>query len=119
MFSKKKKNRPTHEIKKVSKICEEITVFLAHHGNTKIDVSIELDDDVRTMIFKFDQLDEDVKQTLQTGFSIEREIEFEEYGWELLGESDSVFEATLIGRLIDDFSIEHSNGKHILTLHRR
>ncbi len=97
-----------HEIKKICKIVDEMTTLLLKEDTDAVDFKINKLDD-RTIISivdyntKYTQKEADM---LLECFNIQRQREVEEYYWQLVGESDSDSELTIIGVMIDSATIE-------------
>lgn len=98
-----------HEYKKDCKIIDEITLYLMKNGYLKLSVDIEFKDNTLTFVIKTDKCREKVIQTIDKQINVPRELEVEEYGWELMGESDAQSELCLVGLLIDYVTIDDSN----------
>lgn len=106
-----------HEVKKVMKIIDEILVYICSLKNKKIDVSIDLEKDT-IVKFTFKNLPENEIKRLKE-IKPKREVEFEEYMWELLGETDTQFDLRNLVRLIDSLEIEEKNGNFEVTIIRK
>lgn len=97
-----------HEYKKDCKIIDEITLFLMKNGYLKLNIDIDFNDDAFVFVIKTTKCDEEIINTIEEEMNVPREHEIEEYGWELMGESDAQSELGLVGRLIDSVTIDNS-----------
>lgn len=106
------------ENQKICKIISEISLYILENvsGNLNVDVK-ELGEEV-IITFVTDLIDPETKDFLMSQLSADRNIEIEEYGWELMGEGDSDDDLELVGNLINELSIQEENGKTIITLVR-
>ena len=107
-----------HENQKICKIISEISLYILENvsGNLNVDVK-ELGEEV-IITFVTDLIDPETKNFLMSQLSADRNIEIEEYGWELMGEGDSDDDLELVGNLINELSIQEENGKTVITLVR-
>lgn len=109
-----------HEQKKTCKIIDEFVLYLMRKGQKKVNVDINLDNENETIIkVKTNNLKPEVIDKLMKYINQERELEIEEYGWELMGESDVSNELELVGLLIDRLDIEFEGENCILILRRK
>ena len=97
-----------YEIKKDCKIIDEIILYLMKNGYRKMDVSIDKSTNTLKVIIKTSKLTEEMLHFMDKYINTERELEIEEYGWELMGESDAQSELGLVGLLIDKLEIDNS-----------
>ncbi|MBQ3253479.1 MAG: hypothetical protein IJA65_02895 [Acholeplasmatales bacterium] len=106
------------ENQKICKIISEISLYILENvsGNLNVDVK-ELGEEV-IITFVTDLIDPETKNFLMSQLSADRNIEIEEYGWELMGEGDSDDDLELVGNLINELSIQEENGKTVITLVR-
>lgn len=106
------------ENQKICKIISEISLYILENvsGNLSVDVK-ELGEEV-IITFVTDLIDPETKDFLMSQLSADRNIEIEEYGWELMGEGDSDDDLELVGNLINELSIQEENGKTVITLVR-
>ncbi len=107
-----------HNIKKNSKIVDELTTFLLKNGCNKITIELDYEIKKSTIVVKVNNLSPDLIELLTQTCTQERDLSIEEYGWELLGENDFSAELNLIGMLIDEFNIKNKDKSSILTLTR-
>ena len=87
-----------HEIKKDAKIVDEILLYLLKNDHDEVFIT-----------FKCTKLSDDIIKSMDKYINKERELEMEEYGWELMGESDGQSDLSMVGLLIDKLTIDNSN----------
>ena len=108
-----------HEIKKGCKIIDEIVLYIMKNGYRKMDISIDKTGADLKVIIVTDKMEEELLNVMDKYINTERELEIEEYGWELMGESDAQSELGLVGLLIDKLEIDNSlEGKTKLIITR-
>ncbi|MEF9959417.1 MAG: hypothetical protein RR448_03030 [Niameybacter sp.] len=110
-----------HEVKKISKMVDELTTFFLEHQARSLDIKVDnlVDREVITVeAIALDDLKLCVKK-LQSFLSYPRECEMEEYYWELAGETESSEELGLVGTMIDEANIGYDDEKIQLELIRR
>ncbi len=97
-----------HEIKKICKIVDEMTTLLLKDDTDVVEFKINRLPD-RTIISIVDYntkyTQKEVDDLIEC-FNVERQKEVEEYYWQLVGESDSDYELTIIGVMVDSATIE-------------
>lgn len=109
-----------HEQKKVCKIIDEISLYFLRKGHNDFSMHVSYDFNKETIItFNLDLISEEMEKSLKKFIGLKREKEVEEYGWELLGESDSSADLEMIGLLIDSIDIEKTNNETKITLTRK
>jgi hypothetical protein len=92
------------EINKVSKIVSELINFCLNNSAKKIEISIEDKEDRFEILIGTDYIEcskddvENVKTLLETG----RQLEVDEYYWQLTGEDMSDQELSLVGMMVDE-----------------
>ena len=109
-----------HEIKKISKIVDELTTLFLRDDTNEVDFKIITGKD-RTIIKIVDYNTNYSDRTidhLRTTFNRQRQYEIEEYYWQLAGENDDDDEITLIGAMIDTAIVEKRDGNLYLELVR-
>lgn len=110
-----------HEVKKISKMVDELTTFFLEHQAKSLDIKIDnlVDREVITVeAVALDDMALCIKR-LQRFLSYPRELEMEEYYWELAGETDSSEELGLVGTMIDEANIGYDEEKIQLELIRK
>ncbi|MTI67868.1 MAG: hypothetical protein FH753_14880 [Firmicutes bacterium] len=109
-----------HEIKKVSKILDELVTFCFTHGTKDMNINIKETKEYFKMTIESDNVncnDERVKR-LNELLAGPRQSEMEEHYWELTGESDCDTELTLVGMMIDKVDIKFDNSSLTMVLFR-
>ena len=106
-----------HEYMKDSKIIEEMYLYLLEKGYKEISSSIKIAKNNTEFIFDIKIEGNELYKSLEDDLYCSRDIELEEYGWEL---TDSHFacELTMVGILVDDFKITENNGLCKIILYR-
>lgn len=107
------------EAKKISKIIDELLLYFLKKGFMELDMKLKRSKEEIAIIFKIHDLDECIINKMQDRIGRKRELEVEEYGWELMGESDCSNELELIGLLIDSFSYIKNDNLYELTFIRK
>jgi len=111
-----------HEVKKISRIVDELTTMLLKDDTNEVDFKIKMDlkQTVITIVDYHSRCDEKKIERLRESLSIQRQHEMEEYYWQLAGESDCDDELTLVGAMIDEATIELKDGNlHIQLIRYR
>lgn len=96
------------EIKKITRIIDEITYVLMKNGSKDIDVKIKRSKDLSTIyIVDYDTKysNEDIDE-LNEVLNIQRQYEIEGYYWELVGEDNDGDELFLVGSMIDKAEVK-------------
>ncbi len=101
-----------HEIKKECKIVDELCLYLMKHGYMDLDISIRRADKLFLLTIKSPKCNSDIISAMDEYINREREIAIEEYGWELMGESDCQSDLEMIGLLIDKLEIDDSEDEY-------
>lgn len=97
-----------HEIKKISRIVDELTTLFLKDDTNEVDFSIKRFDDhtlIKIVDYGTHFSDEYIDQ-LRDIFNAQRQCEVEEYYWQLCGEVDDDEELTLIGCMVDEAIVE-------------
>ena len=108
------------DIKKISKILDEIITFAFLHGTDKMNISIENQDELYKIHIEANNLDctdrrvQQLSQLLDTP----RQPEVEEYYWELTGECDTDTELCLVGIMVDKAEVKFNGNALTITLYR-
>lgn len=110
-----------HEMKKLSKMVDELTTFCLEHQADDVQIQIKNLPDREVIIVKaYRMKDIDAAVNALTGFlSYPREHEMEEYYWELTGEADHREELGLVGCMIDEARIDYDSEKIYIELVRK
>lgn len=109
-----------HEVKKLSKIVDELITFFFLKKTNKMNIEIEdLKDHYEiTMVNDCCELTSEKLEILKSLFNVQRQREVEEYYWRLAGETDDESELSLVGTMIDDATVEYKDNKIIVKLIR-
>ncbi len=94
-----------HEFKKAGKIIDEIVTHLLRKGHRELNVDLKLNNNESIFTIKLERVDDDLLKLLDETLNQERDLSIEEYGWELMGESDFSSELNLVGMCLDEFRI--------------
>ena len=98
-----------HETKKNVKIIDEMLFYFVEKGFN--DVTIDCHFNKIETVLEFTVCDKDrlLDECIKNDIYVERDAEVEEYGYELMGESDTASELQLVGMLIDSIDIKRNN----------
>lgn len=109
-----------HEIKKISRIVDELTTLFLKEDTNEVDFSIKRlkDHTVIRIVDHGTHFDDAYIEQLGEIFNSQRQCEVEEYYWQLCGEVDCDEELTLIGNMIDKATVEKIDGDLHLELIR-
>lgn len=110
----------THEIRKISKIVDELTTYFLMLGIKKIKSSILNNEDgfkIKIKLYDFDFNHPKINNVIEY-LNFPRQREIEECYWELAGESDRDDELCLVGIMTDKVEIERTDSKLVITLYR-
>ncbi|NDL66975.1 hypothetical protein [Anaerotalea alkaliphila] len=109
-----------HEIKKISRIVDELTTLFLRKDTREVDFKILLEDD-RAIIRIVDygtNFDDDFIEKFRKTLNKQRQAEIEEYYWQLAGEIDQGDELILISAMIDEAKVEKRDGNLYIELIR-
>lgn len=109
-----------HEVKKISKIIDELITFFFLKKTNKMNIEIEdLKDHYEiTIVNDCCDFTPEKIEIMKSLFNVQRQREVEEYYWRLAGETDYESELSLVGIMIDDAKIEFNGDKMIVKLIR-
>lgn len=109
-----------HEIKRISKILDELITFCFLHGTNNMNISLENHKDYFKIHLESDNIDcNDIRvKQLKEFLDYPRQSEVEEYYWELAGECDSDTELTLVGMMVDKAEVSFDGTSLSITLYR-
>ncbi len=97
-----------HEIKKICKIVDEIVTFLLTDDTDMVDFKINRLAD-KTIInitdYNTRYTEKEVDELIEC-LNVQRQMEVEEYYWQLVGECDNDSELAIIGAMVDSAIIE-------------
>ncbi|GEM_PF-445053 len=106
------------EIRIVTKIVSELTLFFMMHGHKAIKMETYHEDDATLFVISVKRLENDLITKIRHKIERERELEIETYGWELIGDIDDKSELEIVGHLIDEMHVKQTDDKTILTFVR-
>jgi len=106
------------EIKIITKIIRELSLFLIMHGFKDFSLSTKNTKDTTAFIIEIDHPKESFLDHMIDKISREREMEIETYGWELIGDIDDKTELEILGLLIDTIDVKKKADKTLITLVR-
>lgn len=110
-----------HEIKKVSRILDELVTFCLNHGTENMKMSLESQEDCYKIQLEIDTIDCTDKRVKKLKKFLEgpRQTEIEEYYWELAGENDHDDELFLIGAMVDKAEVTFNGNALSIVLYRK
>lgn len=109
-----------HETKKICKIVDELTTYFLSEDTDEVDFKIKKTEEktiVTIIDYNTHYTEADAKELMEC-MNVQRQHEVEEYYWQLLGESDSGTELTIVGAMIDEATVELIDGNLHVTLIR-
>lgn len=101
-----------HELKKDAKIIDEILLYLLKHDYDDVSIHVKRGKEEFQITFKCGKLSKEIVECMDKYINKERELEVEEYGWELMGESDSQSDLGMVGLLIDKMLVDDSDPEY-------
>lgn len=107
------------EIKIITNIVQEISLFLMIHGYKHYKLEVKNDNGTTLIIISIAPPKHDLIDRMKEKITGDREIEIETYGWELLGDIDARGELLMVGSLIDDMIVEEFKEETKITLVRK
>jgi len=109
-----------HEVKKISKILDELITFSFNHGTNKMHIEIEDHNEYFKIELQSNNIDCNDKRVnlLDDLLNCPRQPEIEEYYWELTGECDRDTELSLVGIMVDKAEVEFKGSALRITLYR-
>lgn len=109
-----------NEMKIISQIIQELSLFLMFHGYQDYRISFKKTDEKETFTISLKEKNNHMLKIMEEKINREREQEIEAYYWELLGDMDSTSELEIMGLLIDSFTVkELENGIEIELIRKR
>ena len=110
-----------HEVKKISRIVDELVTFFLRKDTDEVDVSIKrsTEQTVIRLIVHGTHFDSDFITHLEESLNIQRQHEIEEYYWQLAGETDCDTEITLVGAMVDSATIGEIDGDLCIEMIRK
>jgi len=109
---------PLHENMKCAKIIEEIIDYLLESGYRKIDTFIDITKKETKIKVVVHIKGKPLKEKFQNEFNCFRDIELEEYGWELSNDIGHANSLDALGTLIDNYEVTEENDQCTIILHR-
>jgi hypothetical protein len=107
-----------HEKMKNAKIVEELFGYLLEYGFTSINLSMDILDTETTFGFDVAKDNMDFINHFKQDLFCCRDLELEEYSWELMGENDCACTLNTLGTLIDRYDILEEEKVFRILLHR-
>ncbi len=109
-----------NEVKKISKIVDELLTYFLHHYNCNAHVSVLPGSTGFTMTMKFSGVSMTTTEfeKLKARLVVRRQPELEDYYWQLAGEVEGSNEMGLVGMMCDSIEVERSDDSILLTLIR-
>lgn len=109
-----------HEIKKISKIVDELMTFCFQNEATDMTIAVK----ERADYFKIKMIVDNIAFSDERVVHLEeylnggRQLEIEEYYWELAGECDLDTELCLVGMMVDKAEVSHTDNSLSIILYR-
>lgn len=94
-----------NEKKKTGKIIDELATFFLKKGHWDLQIDIKFAKEKTIIIVELPKITENEHNLITKCLSQQRDETMEEYGWELMGESETSSELNLVGMCIDTFTI--------------
>lgn len=110
-----------HEIKKICKIVDELTTMFLKEDTNEVDFKI-IKSPEQTIIRIVDhdtRYTDDQIEHLRKTLNNQRQLEVEEYYWQLAGENDDEDELTLVSAMIDTATVTKQDGNLTIELIRK
>lgn len=97
-----------HEVKKVSKIVDELIEFCFLHATEKVSVTVENKEDRFEILAHSDNVNcsNEKVERLKELLNVQRQNEIEEYYWQLAGEDEHNGEFSLVGMMVDEAEVK-------------
>ncbi|MGL5042920.1 MAG: hypothetical protein ACRC6X_07490 [Culicoidibacterales bacterium] len=109
-----------NEKKKIGKMIDELTTFFLKKGHWDLRIDIKYTKTETTLSITVPNLSVEEGRLIKECFSQKRDCTMEEYGWELMGESETSSELNLLGMCIDSFTmIDAGNDKTAIEILRK
>ena len=96
-----------NEVKKITRLVDEVTSLLMRSGSNDINVRIKRDSELSTItIIDYNSAyPDDEISSLNDVLNIQRQCEVEEFYWELMGDDSHEDELFLAGSLVDKATV--------------
>ncbi|MFI3210399.1 MAG: hypothetical protein R3Y64_05040 [Peptostreptococcaceae bacterium] len=109
------------EIKKITRLIDEISTMLLKNGCSDLDIKLKREDDLSIVkIVSFDCIftDEEISD-LRDVLNIQRQCEIEGFYWELMGDDINGDELFLVGSMIDSADVYKKDNNLFIDILRR
>lgn len=109
-----------NEVKKITKLIDEVTSLLMRNGSNDINVHIKRDADLSTItIIDYNSgYPNDEIASLNDVLNIQRQCEVEEFYWELMGDDSHEDELFLVGSMVDKATVNKIDKDLHIVMHR-
>ena len=96
-----------NEVKKITRLVDEVTSLLMRSGSNDINVHIKRDSELSTItIIDYNSAyPDDEISSLNDVLNIQRQCEVEEFYWELMGDDSHEDELFLVGSMVDKATV--------------
>ena len=110
-----------HEVKKISRIVDELTTFFLKEDTNEVEFKIKKDknESIIEIIDYNTHFDQESIDRIREVLNVQRQMEIETYYWQLAGEADEGEELLLIGAMIDEAIVEKKDGNLKIKLIRK
>jgi len=109
---------PLHENMKSAKIIEEIIDYLLENGYRKIDTFMDITKEETQIKVVVHIKGKPLLAKFKNEFNCFRDIELEEYGWELSNDIGDANSLDSLGTLIDNYEVTEDDNICTIILHR-
>ncbi len=108
------------EVKKITKILNEMVTFAMLGEAEKVDVSIENNKDMYKLLINASNVNHTNESVanLRELLNAPRQRAAEEYYWELAGDNDTTTELALVGMMVDKAVVNYEDKNLLIELHR-
>lgn len=107
-----------HEMKLISQIIQELSLFVMYHGYQSFDIAFNREDREESFTLVLPRRDMDMLTYLEQKINQKREKEIEAYYGELLGDLDSSKELNILGLVIDYMTVKEEHEHTMITFTR-
>lgn len=107
-----------NEYKKVAKLCDELLTYLLARLYIQVNVDVKMTATEAIVTLKVKELSDADAETIISAMKCTRNPSIEEYGWELLGGSESSNELELVGMCFNDCQYVKESDYSTITLSR-
>lgn len=109
-----------NEVKKITKLVDEVTSLLMRSGSSDIDIKIKRDGSLSTITIvdhNSSYPNEEIA-SLNDVLNIQRQCEVEEFYWELMGDDSHEDELFLVGSMVDKATVNKIDNDLHIVMHR-